>query len=129
MINNIQLSLEFYCIMDDIDDIVHRVCSDSKNNLIDVLRTLEDDPQNEVRVFADSPYLSMDEIDQTLSKYRNRFTILSLNIQSINSKFDSLLALLSILDEIISISTLYVYRKLGSRTLMICLHMPFLATN
>ena len=41
----------------------------------------------------------MDEIDQTLSKYRNRFSILSLNIQSINIKFDSLLALLSVLDE------------------------------
>ena len=41
----------------------------------------------------------MDEIDQTLSKYRNRFSIMSLNIQSISSKFDSLLALLSILDE------------------------------
>ena len=39
----------------------------------------------------------MDEIDQTLSKYKNRFSIMSLNIHS--SKFDSLLALLSILDE------------------------------
>ena len=64
-----------------------------------MLRSSYDDPQNEVRVFADSPYLSMNEIDQTLSKYRNRFSILSFNIQSINSKFDSLLALLSKLDE------------------------------
>ena len=29
----------------------------------------------------------------------------------------------------ISISTLYVYRNFGSQTLMICLHMSFLATN
>ena len=72
-------------MMDDIDDIIHRVCSDSKNNLIDVLRTLEDDPKNEVKIFADSPYLSMDEIDQTLSKYKNRFSIMSPNIQSISS--------------------------------------------
>ena len=85
--------------MDDIDDTIHRVCSESKNNLIDVLRTLEDDPQNEMKIFADSPYLSMNEIDHTLSKYKNRLSILSLNIQSIGSKFDSLLALLSILNE------------------------------
>ena len=77
-----------------------RVCSESKNNLIDVLRTLDDDPQNEMKIFADSPYLSMNDIDHTLSKYKNRFSILSLNIQSIGSKFDSLLSLLlSILNE------------------------------
>ena len=70
-----------------------------KKNLTNVLRTLEDDPQNEVKIFADSPYLSMDELDQTLSKYKNKFSIMSLNIQSISIKFDSLFALLSILDE------------------------------
>ena len=90
---------KFWCMMDDIDNIIHRFCSESKNNLIDVLRTLEDDPQNEMKIFADSPYLSMNEIDHTLSKYKNRISIFSLNIQGIGSKFDSLLALLSILNE------------------------------
>ena len=52
-----------------------------------------------MKIFGDSPYLSMNEIDHTLSKYKNRFSILSLNFQSISSKFASLLALLSILNE------------------------------
>ena len=64
-------------------------------DLNDLLRTFHDDPNNEVKSFTCSPYIEIDSLTPVLSRYKANFYVLSLNIQSINSKFDALLAILS----------------------------------
>ena len=64
-------------------------------DLKDLLRTFHDDPNNEVKSFTCSPYIEIDSLTPVLSRYKANFSVLSLNIQSINSKFDALLAVLS----------------------------------
>ena len=59
-------------------------------DLNNLLRTYQDDPNNELRTYTDSPYILPESVVQ--------FAILSLNIQSINSKFDSLTTFLSHLE-------------------------------
>ena len=71
----------------------------SINDLINVLRSFVDDPNNEVRTYSDSLYIPTENVENILSQYPNNFSVFSLNIQSLNSKFDSLLAFLSHLDE------------------------------
>ena len=71
----------------------------SINDLNNVLRSFVDDPNNEVRTYSDSLYIPTENVENILSQYPNNFSVLSLNIQSLNSKFDSLLAFLSHLDE------------------------------
>ena len=64
-------------------------------DLNDLLRTFDDDPNNEVKAFTCSPYIDIEGLTPLLSRYKNGFAVLSLNIQSINSKFDALTAVLS----------------------------------
>ena len=64
-------------------------------DLNDLLRTFHDDPKNEVKPFTWSPYIEIDSLTPVLSRYKAKLSVLSLNIQSINSKFDALLAILS----------------------------------
>ena len=64
-------------------------------DLNDLLRTFDDDPNNEVKAFICSPYIDIEGLTPLLSRYKNGFAVLSLNIQSINSKFDALTAVLS----------------------------------
>ena len=70
----------------------------STNDLNNILHSSMDDPNNEVRTYSDSLYIPTDNIENILSKYPNNFSVFSLNIQSLNSKFDSLLAFLLHLD-------------------------------
>ena len=58
-----------------------------------------DDPNNEVSTYADSPYIPTENVENILSQYPNNFSVFRLNIQSLKSKFDSLLTFLSHLDE------------------------------
>ena len=76
---------------DDIDD-GGRVTGIDLNEL---LRTNQDDPNNELRTYTDSPYMLTESVLPFLIQRKRQFTVLSLNIQSINSKFDSLTAFLS----------------------------------
>ena len=46
-----------------------------------------------------SPYIEIESLTPVLSKYKSIFSVLSLNIQSLNSKFDTLLAILSDLND------------------------------
>ena len=64
-------------------------------DLNDLLGTFHDDPNNEVNTFSCSPYIEIESLTPVLSKYKANFSVLSLNIQSLNSKFDALLAILS----------------------------------
>ena len=71
----------------------------SINDLNNVLRYFVDDPNNKVRTYSDSLYIPTENVENISSQYPNNFSVFSLNIQSLNSKFDSLLAFLSHLDE------------------------------
>ena len=64
-------------------------------DLNDLLRTFSDDPNNEVKTFTCSPYIDIEGLTPLLSRYKDALVVLSLNIQSINSKFDTLTAVLS----------------------------------
>ena len=66
-------------------------------DLNDLLHTFSDDPNNEVKTLTCSPYTDIKGLTHLLSRYKDAFVVLSLNIQSINSKFDALTAVLSLL--------------------------------
>ena len=75
-----------------------------------------------------SLYIPTDKVHGVLSKNTANFSIFSINIQSLNSKFDSLLAILSDLDNKIFISMQFVFRKHGFLKTVIRLCLPFQAT-
>ena len=77
----------------------HNLRAPKQDDLNDSLRTYIDDPNNEVKTYSDSLYISTEEIENVLKQNDNKFFILSLNIQSLNSKYDSLTTLLSQLYE------------------------------
>ena len=52
-----------------------------------------------MKSFTCSPYIETDSLIPILSKHKGDFSVLSLNIQSTNSKYDALLAILSELNE------------------------------
>ena len=56
-------------------------------------------PNNEVGTYSDSLYIPTKNVENMLSQYPNNLSLLSLKIQSLNSKFDSLSAFLSHLNE------------------------------
>ena len=74
--------------MDRIDGLENgdRATGVDLNNL---LRTYQDDPNNELRTYTDSPYILPESVVPFLTQRKRQFATLSLNIQSINSKFDS----------------------------------------
>ena len=74
--------------MDNTND--HNLRAPRQDDLNDTLRTYIDDPNNEVKIYSDSLYISTEEVGNVLKKNYNRFSILSLNMQSLNSKYDSL---------------------------------------
>ena len=82
-------------------DELNNLGSDVPNtdDLNNVLRSFVDDPNNEVRTYSDSLYIPTENVENVLSQYPNNFSLFSLNNQSLNSKFDSLSAFLSHLNE------------------------------
>ena len=77
--------------MDNIDTCNLRV--PNEEDLNNVLRSYADDHNNEIRTYSDSLYIPTDKVHGVLSKNTANFSIFSINIQSLNSKFDSLLAM------------------------------------
>ena len=71
----------------------------SSQDLNKVLHSFDDDPNNEIRTYTDSPYVTLDSLVSLLSKKKGQLSILDLNIQSLSSKFDAFTAFLSLLDE------------------------------
>ena len=69
--------------------VIENNCLSGNVDLNDLLRTFHDDPNNEVRSFMCSPYIEIESLMPVLSKYKSNFSVLSLNIQSLNSKFDT----------------------------------------
>ena len=68
------------------------------NNLTSILKTNED-ADDEIETFRHSPYLSIDSLNDFLSSKTGEFSVLSLNSQSLQAKFDKLLVLLTHLKE------------------------------
>ena len=66
------------------------------NNLNRILQNFVDSDE-EIRTFCDSPYIAISELDKCLPPTKDQFSILSINIQSLNAKFDSLFLMLSLL--------------------------------
>ena len=70
----------------------------SKNNLNEIIKTFEDSDE-EVKIFSHSTYYDIDSIKSIPREIKDTFSILSLNVQSLNAKFSSLETLLPIFDE------------------------------
>ena len=90
-------SVTFWNPMDNTDDLDDggRATGIDLNQL---LCTYQDNPNNELRIYTDSPYMLTESVLPFLIQRKRQFTVLSLNIQSINSKFNLLTAFLSHLD-------------------------------
>ena len=80
---------------DLINDILKHVGGDAKNNLNELLRSF-DDSEDEIKTFGYSPYIDINNFDHNVLK--GKFTILSMNIQSVFAKYDSLLSTLELLN-------------------------------
>ena len=63
--------------------------ANKRDDLHDILRTFVDDPNNEVKTYCVSPFIELESVESVLKKHKGNFCVLSLNIQSLNSKFDS----------------------------------------
>jgi hypothetical protein len=71
------------------------------NSLIDVIKSNESagDETGEIEIIRHSPYYLLDQISDISEGLTNCFTVLSLNIQSIRAKMDSLAIFISALKE------------------------------
>ena len=66
------------------------------DDLHDIFRTYVDDPNNDVKhTYCVSPFIELESVESVLKKHKGTFCVLSLNIQSLNSKFDSFMSALS----------------------------------
>jgi exonuclease III len=80
------------------DDILINIGGKPTNNLNYVLKHFKE-TDIEVDLSSESPYFDIDSLGQFLYPNRNKFSVMSINIQSINAKFDKLLTFLSFLRE------------------------------
>ena len=73
-----------------------------KNSLIHILdsNTEEEDDTNEPNIIRHSPYYDHDKLVPTLQKNKNCFSILSTNIQAINTKYAELNIFIESLKEV-----------------------------
>ena len=66
----------------------------SRNNLISLLENVND-LDTTILQTSESPYIDIEHLHSFLNKYQNTFTVLNLNIQSLNAKYDVFSAMLS----------------------------------
>ena len=76
------------------DEILRNIGGKSKNNLNEILNNFTD-TDFEIYTLGESPYIDIDSLSEQLIQYTNKFSVLSVNIQSINAKSDKLLALIT----------------------------------
>ena len=79
-------------------EILSNIGDQSKNNLNEILRDFTD-TDFEIRTLGESPYIDIDSIAKHLQPHDKKFSLMSINIQSINSKFDKLSTLVQYLNE------------------------------
>ena len=75
------------------ENILHYRGGLSKNNLCDILKKLEHYDEM-MSCCTESPYIDTTDAAKYLQRHKGKFTVLNINIQSINAKFDSLLLFL-----------------------------------
>ena len=80
------------------DEILRNIGGKSKINLNEVLHNFTD-TDYEIEKFSESPYIDIDSLSEQLTPHIKKFSVLSVNIQSINAKFDKLLALITYWNE------------------------------
>ena len=80
------------------DEILRNTGGRSKNNLNEILNNFTD-TDIEIDTFSESPYIDIDSLSEQLNPHTKKFSVLSVNIQSINAKFDKLLALITYLND------------------------------
>ena len=69
-----------------------------KANCLNEILNSFDDSNDELKTFGNSPYYEIEGIENILLPYKDTFTVVSINIQSLKAKFDHLTAFLSLLD-------------------------------
>ena len=69
------------------DEILRNIGGKSKNNLNEILNNFTD-TDFEIDTFSESPYIDIDSLSEQLTPHTKKFSVLSVNIQSINAKFD-----------------------------------------
>ena len=82
----------------DTDSVLENYGGAHINNLLNTLGNDADD-ETDTATITYSPYVATDTLIQSMSKHKNKFTVLSINAQSINAKFDALNILLDRLHE------------------------------
>ena len=68
-------------------------------SLLNDINNGSDDYSNDIFILNDSPYFDIEQMMQFLKNRKNMFTILSLNVQSLNAKFDEIKILVSKLND------------------------------
>ena len=79
-------------------EILRNIGGKSKNNLKKKLNNFTD-TDFEIDTFIESPYFDIDSFREQLTPHTMKFSVSSVNIQSINAKFDKLLTLITYLNE------------------------------
>ena len=79
------------------NDILQPIGGVTKHDLNEILRCSQFRDEDFPTIIARSPYYDDESFDSLLIQNLDKFSILSLNIQSINAKFDDLSSLISIL--------------------------------
>ena len=92
------LSVEKMNQSDFNDEILRNIGSKSKNDLNEISNNFTD-TDFEIDTYSESPYIDIDSLSVQLISHTKKFSVLSLNIQSINAKFDKLLALVIYLND------------------------------
>ena len=86
------------------DEILNEFGGLSPNNLLEIMNQsqdqVEDDDDNDPKILKSSNYIDLDTIDSFVKNNRNCFTIFSVNIECLNSKFNELVNLIKYLKEI-----------------------------
>ena len=80
------------------ENILKHIGGTAQNNLNHILQNFVDS-SDEIRTFYESPYIEITDLEKHLFPVKDQFSILSINIQSLNAKFDSLVLMLSLLKE------------------------------
>ena len=70
-----------------VSDILHNFGGVSRNNLNELLQNPED-LDNAISIASDSPYIDTDNLANYLQSLTEHFSILGINIQCLNAKFD-----------------------------------------
>jgi len=80
------------------DEILNNIGGKHVNNLNEILRNFTDS-DFELKTYDESPYIDIDSVGQMLVSQSKKFSVLSINIQSLNAKYDKLTTLITYLEQ------------------------------